>query len=426
MVKLNDRYTSFACGQGHFEPHPKGLYFVSEKTDVMEDLSHVSLLASTVDTVRQLYKLMLNQQFITEVHELYDQALNAPQFLHLNGYDYSVGSGGQSGYKYRLQNNEEGIIIFIKNRRQAPDAIGSHLKIEFSPKFLLANSAEEVQLVADGIAAWVSMGQVDYAGVAIHLALDVQGWEPSDDFLQRLTTRSRRIYAHDAVESASFTLSEAAVTYGDRQTITVGSVKAVQLCVYDKTEEAKKSDKLALMESIWRGRDPKEVYNPEYDPEQPVRRVEMRFHHTVIKQFERGSDVMLSNYQAAYEHLGALWQYGMNTVRLDTKKDHIDPYWQLFSEDADFHWCHQGKQYKRAYKQPGIGNEKNVALALGNWISIMARNNISTPNAWNCLKKSGIFDDIERYYRSRGIGLDGLYAMIRDALRQRRLVGRAA
>lgn len=426
MVTYSNRYTSFSCGQGNFEPHEKGLYFANEKAGFMADLSDVKLLSSTVDTVRQLYRMTLNQQFLAEVHALYDQALFEPQFIHLHGIEFSVGSGGQSGYKFRLQNNEEGIIIFMKNRRQAPDSAGSHLKIEFSPKYLIANTPRDVQMFSDGIAEWVSRGPATYAGVALHLALDVQGWEPDVDFLRNLKTRSRRNYAFDGVETASFTLSEAAVTYGDRQTITVGSVKAVQMCCYDKIAEAKKSDKLHFMESIWTGKERDSFSDCSYDPEQGVRRIEMRFHHSVIRQFEKGSDVELSSYLAAYEHLGALWGYAMDSIRLHFEKDVIDPYWQLFLEDADFHWCHEGKTYKRAYKKPGIGNEKNVTLALGNWISIIARLNMTTPKAWGCLKKSGMFEDIKAYYGARGVGVDGIYMMISDALKQRRLVGKAA
>lgn len=425
MVNYSDRFLSFAFGQGDFEPHDKGLYFVNTKSDFLADLSGVKLLSSTIDTVRQLYKLTPCFNFIGQIDELYELAIDSSQYMELHGYEFSVGHGGQSGYKYRLQNNELGVIIFFKNRRVGIDACGSHLKIEFSPHYLLHNTPEEVQNFSDAIATWVSGDSFEYAGVAPHLALDVQGWEPDETFINRLTMRSRRVHVYDGIEKADFTLSEAAVTYGDRQTITVGSVKSVQMSVYDKTTEAKKSDKMHYMESVWRG-ESNDFSMSAYDPEENVRRIEFRFHHSVIRQFEKGSDVELSSYLALYEHLGALWQYGMGVIRLDHEKDVLDPYWQLFTEDADFHWSHENKTYKRAYKKPGIGNEKNVTLALGNWLSLIARTNMRPQKAWTCLKKSGMYDDVLGYYKSKGLTKSMIYEMLREALKDRRLIGKAA
>ena len=427
MLEYSERYASFSLGQGNFEPHDKGMYFVNEKAGFFSDLSDTKLLASTIDTVRQLYRLTPDQPFLAQVHECYEKALQESQYLELHGVWFAVGSGGQSGYKYRLQNNEEGIIIFLKNRRQSGDCRGSHLKIEFSPHYLLNRKPEEVQDFADAVSQWVSVDAPEHGGVALHLALDVQGWEPSEDFLERLTTRSKRLFCHDAIEKVDFSLSEVAVTYGNRQTITVGSVKSVQMCCYDKTAEAKKSDKIHYMESVWQGQDKNGlIENVDYDSEKNVRRIEMRLHHSVMKQFQRGSDIELRSYLQAYEHLGALWRYGMNCFRLDYIKDVIDPYWQLFIEDADFHWCHQGKTYKRAYKKPGVGNEKNVTLALGNWISIIARSKMNSHTAWKCLKKSGMFGDIVEYYGNRGIDPSQLFEMITQSLIDRRMVGKAA
>lgn len=426
-IRTFDRFLSFDYGQGHFEAHDKGSYFVDEKTQQVHDLGDVRLLSSTVDTVRQLYRLTPECRFLAELHELYDRALTESQYLEINGEEYAVGSGGSSGYKYRLQNNELGVIIFIKNRRQKPDVRGSHLKIELSPKFLIANNAADAQDFMDAIATWVSIDKYACGGCAIHLALDVQGWVPESNFLNNLVTRARRMTSYDGIEKAEYCISEAAVTYGKQETITVGSVKSVQLCVYDKMKEALKGDKIHFYESLWQGESTDSFdMGPAYNPDEGVTRLELRFHHTVLKQFERGSDCDLSNYRNAWEHLGAMWRYGMNSIRLHQTDELVDPFWQLFSEDADFSWTHQHKSYKRAYKKPGIGNEKNIALAFGNWLSLMARKNISTKQAWKYLKNSGMFEDIQAYYSLRDYSLLDIFNKVEDGMRERRLVGRVA
>ncbi len=353
-------------------------------------------------------------------------ALEKSQYIEVHGYEFAVGSGGKSGYKYRLQNNEAGIIIFIKNRKVAPDVEGSHLKIELSPHYLLNTSVDDAQNFMDGVAAWLSVGNPQYQGVAPHLALDVQGWDMPEDFLNRLVMRSRRIYVHDGIESAEFNLSEAAVTYGKRETVTVGSVKSVQMSCYDKSLQARKEDKLHYFESVWTGSYEGDEFDRQYDPEETVRRIEMRFHHSVVNQFAMGMRNEIKSYKQVYEHLGGLWKYAMNNFRLEVSKKVTDPHWSLFAEDADFHWCHEGKEYKRAYKKAGLGSEKNVTLALGNMLSLFARKNMAPQKVMKALRKSGIYSDIHSYYRSRGFTEADLYEFVRDSLKQRRLVGRAA
>ncbi len=423
-----DRFGSY-FDHGHFQHDDHGRYFVNDKSCLMFDLSSVNVISSTVDTVRQLYRLMLDQSVLHGLHESYQLALKSFQKIHVHGYDFSVGSGGQSGYKYRLQNSDLGVIVFIKNQRQKIDVFGSHIKVELSPQFLLYNSVADAQCLMDAIAVWFG-DAVERSGVSLHLAADVQGWEP-DDFLGRLKARSTRRVAYDGIDTAEFDLASVAATYGDRETVTVGSVTSVQMSFYDKLKEAVKHDKLHFWNAVWSGDAvPVDSFcmadQGGFDKSEGVRRLEMRFHHTVLRQFERGSGCEMTSYESAFEHLGALWRYAMRLFKLRYDDDLIDPVWQMLAEDVDFNQCHSGKSYKRAYKKPGEGNEKNVALALGNWLSIVARQGMKTQKAWRYLKVSGMFKDIKRYYQSRGIDLQGLYQLIDDGLTKRRLAGRAA
>lgn len=425
MTDKFERYSSYSFGQGNFEPHQRGLCFFHAKNGLLEDLGDVKLLASTVDTIRQLYSLLLCPSFLSTIEELYESSFEKSQYIEIHGVEFALGAGGKSGYKYRLQNNEEGVIVFLKNQKASAETTGSHLKIELSPHFLQANNVSQAQNFMDAVASWVSLGRAEPKGVATHLALDIQGWELPEDFLERLVMRFRRIYCHDGIEKADFTLSEAAVSYGKRETVTVGTVKSLQMCCYDKTLQAKKTDKTHYYDALW-----SEKYDDDlgrkYEPGTNVTRVEMRFHHSVVNQFAMGMGESLLTYKEVFEHLGGLWRYAMNNFRLEHQKGLWDPVWQLFSEDADFHWCHEEKEYKRAQKKPGVGNEKNVTLALGNMLSIYARGNMSAHKVMACLRKSGIYGDVLAYYTSRGLAKSDLYEFIRDSLKQRRLVGRAA
>jgi len=69
-----------------------------------------------------------------------------------------------------------------------------------------------------------------------------------------------------------------------------GSASGVQLAIYNKTEQARATDKLDYWESVWKRRDSFDPQDPDnYDPVADVWRVELRYHHSVIQQFASGS-----------------------------------------------------------------------------------------------------------------------------------------
>ncbi|WP_340146987.1 hypothetical protein [Halomonas sp. PA16-9] len=233
------------------------------------------------------------------------------------------------------------------------------------------------------------LAYVEPVGCAIHLALDVQGWEPPKDFMQRFVTRSKKIMRIDGIEELEFAHNTIATTYGRGETYMFGTAGALQCSIYNKTLEAKHRDKMHFWEGIW-----KHAVNDDlssaYDPEKTVWRIELRFHQSVLREYAQGipcnvdtGEVLdashgFNRFIDVVPHLSGLWRTAMQSYRLNHSRDLIDPAWQLMQEDARF-YCHEPAfMYKRARKTPGLGNEKNVTLAFGNLISIYARQGFRT------------------------------------------------
>jgi len=427
-----ERFDSWA-----FEPCSTGRYFACP--DYSVDLYSIQLLMASVDTVRQLYRGMLDAEVFEKLEEEYEAAKDSIRFVHIHGYDFTVNSGGASGFKIRLQNNDAGLIIFVKSRYAKATQTSSHVKVEVSPKFLLTTPPDEVQSVMDGIAAWVLGNDASHGGVAVHMALDVQGWKPDSQIDERLHCRAQRVRDMSGIESSAFSLSEVAVTYGRGQSFLFGSAGSVQMALYNKSKEIISSDKRDFYHAAWGGQfsgsfSPSQVL---FDPDAgDVWRLEVRFSHKVLNQFHEGfetlpgvalKDASMKCYADAYKHLKGLWQYSFSQFQLPHhKRDFVDPYWCLFAQDADFNQHHDDVVYKRVYKQPGVDNARNVALALGNILSIHARHGYSAGESWGFLKTTGIWDDVQGYLRERDISLHEFYASWRDKLIQRRMLSKVA
>lgn len=366
----------------------------------------------------------------------YEYARNETRIVHIHGFDFVVRSGGASGYKIRLQNNELGIICFVKTHFSESNRVGSHLKIECSHKLLLKTSSEEVQSYMDGIATELLEEDYRYGGVALHLALDVQGYQPMKGFSERLVCRSTRKFTHDGIDRTEIDLADVAVTYGNAETFTFGSVNALQFCHYNKSKEIIRSDKRDFMHSVWSGEmsgnwTPDQIgFEPEHGD---VWRLEFRFSHHVLNQFDevfqslpgKGvKDLNMKSYREAFEHLGALWQYAMDQFQLAEGKLY-HPTRSLFMLDADFNQHHKDVIYKRVRKEPGIDNARNVALALGNILSIHARHGYTARRSIDFLRKTGIWEDVQGYLRERGISIQEFHESWRDRLRERRMLKNA-
>ncbi|WP_410966908.1 hypothetical protein, partial [Salmonella sp. SAL04277] len=76
-----------------------------------------------------------------------------------------------------------------------------------------------------------------------------------------------------------------ASVYGRGETYMFGSASGLQLCIYNKTLQARATDKLDYWSKVWASLngDPFGDGDPAYKPEEDVWRLEFRFHHSVIQ-----------------------------------------------------------------------------------------------------------------------------------------------
>lgn len=59
-------------------------------------------------------------------------------------------------------------------------------------------------------------------GIALHLAVDFQGWEPPQDFAQHFVTRARTISVHNGMSDFHFQGLEGSTVNGRGETYTFG------------------------------------------------------------------------------------------------------------------------------------------------------------------------------------------------------------
>lgn len=386
------------------------------------DLSSLNILRTGVDTVRQLYKGFIRP----EVFALFEN----PGITTFAGHQWHVGRiGRDSGYQYKLQNADLGLVLLIKNFNIKPDSHGPHLKIEVSPHLIDDNCPQALQCLLDDLASYV-LESVEHAQCAIHLATDIQGWEPPQDLVASLHCRSRLVRQFDTIESIDF--DSLAVTYGRGETFMFGSPSGVQLCIYNKTKQAKATDKLDYWESVWRQfDDPFENLPTNYNPDMPVWRIEFRFHHSVIQQFSEGSVLngepcAFRNYLDLSPHLDGLLRYGYEGFKYLNNPSHYHPVWTLLMHDSKVlvpvDSFLDKTEYRRYYKTSNGFSGKNIELLLGNAISLAARENLSPKQLYNALQTLPFWSVIQAHYVAKGMTAKGeLYGHIKDLLHERRV-----
>lgn len=388
------------------------------------NLSGVNVLWSGVDTVRQLFEGRLKPEMLAEVVTAYESGFNGS--ITVRGVDFRVLSGRRGGYRYILQNREHGLTILIQNFYVEADNQGTHVKIETSPRWLYERTSDQIH---DDLAEWgmVFLKGIKPVGVALHLCVDFQGWIPPEEFAQSFVTRAKTVSVHNGVSSIEW--ETGSTVNGRAETFTFGKANSLQTCLYDKTKEIDVSDKRAYMEDIWQCAVNEKSF-PEtcYDPELPVWRLEIRFHHRVVSEISQGTGGMkpIYTFSDAAQHLTGLWEYALGGNRYEIRKNWVHPIWTKLRDDVLFMHPAPNLMYKRVKKEPGCGNEKNVTLAFGNLLSIYARNHFNPRQAWDSLKNSGLWDDLAAYYRHRGVDKDQLFKLIQDGLIKRRLLGKVA
>ena len=414
----HQRYSVESLGMD--QPDPKGRLFFSDHG--IRDLSGVSLLLASVDTVRQLY----NGKLSFDLSNL--DGLDEWRPWDLPGVDrYDPASplgqswavkrlGMASGYRYALMNREAGLIILLGSYYREVDKEGAHLKVEVSPNFLSSCGYEQVQVTLDRIASFF-LESPKANGVAVHLALDVQGWEPGADFLGRFVTRARAIRDNKGFGAVEFDLSDIATSYGADQSFLLGRASSLQAAIYRKDKEMIVSDKSDFFAHRW---------GDAWEQGAPVWRVEMRFHHNVVREIGQGMEQDLLTYAQVVPYLHDLWTYALTSHRLTQSKRLVDAAWQLFRDDADFSMPRTGVWIKRKKKQTVASIGRNLAGALGNMITLWARTSLPEKAIRHQLRGMFFFKELRQFYEGRGWSEYDLFEHIGKEVRLRRLTHKVA
>lgn len=403
---------------GEFDKH--GRLFVCPKTAAITDLSNVELLRLGVDTVRQMYRGTI----AAGVLELVEQG----GFVDFGGYTWAASRVGRdSGYQYKLQNSDLGLILLIKNFNCRDDVPGPHLKIEVSPHFIEYHTPANLQAKIDALAALV-LDDCTPNQCAVHLALDVTGWQPPADTVHRMQCRSRKVRDISGVDTIDWAAN--ASVYGNCETFMFGSAAGLQLSIYNKTKQARATDRLDYWETIWR-KTYKDLDTPAYNGE-TVWRVELRFHHSVVQQFASGSAnketgelIDTRTFAELAPHLRGLWRYGFEAFKLLETPATYSPAWTLFCFDpavqSGAECLSQEHHYRRHYKTAGGFSGKNIELFLGNFVSIVARERLGAGKAFEELKKFSGFQVIADHFESKGKSERDIYRWLRDKLQERHI-----
>ncbi|MDO3383855.1 hypothetical protein [Gilvimarinus algae] len=420
--------------------HREGSVFMMENKTV--DLSGLRYLHSGVDTVKQLYNCLIRPDVLQDLQTAYE---GSDQFFTVGGIDWLITrSSKASGYQFILKNLDIGFVVLLKSFYAEADLSASHLKIEVTPQTISEYSPEALTAEIDRIAALFCV-QLVHAGVSVHIATDVKGLVIPSDFEARLVAKAKRQYKFNSISNAQIALNETAVIYGSGQSYTFGSAGALQFCVYDKTAEAIKSDKIGFWEGVW-GKVPRADFdgdfsegNPisEYEQGDTVHRIEARFHHSVINQFSwgtkdaEGRSVSIKNYSDLVPHLTALWQYALNNFRLQHSTSYIDPLWQSLIEDVQYFCPSPDLLYKRAHKPPSECSRRNVAFWLGNQIKLYSRGRFKPEYVVSRLLESGLQADLAHYFNVKLYGeSEALYSVllefVKDKMQTHLLSGVAA
>lgn len=423
MKKLVDQVRVFMGQAGEVAEDAKGLFFFDNDLATFTNLSGVRLLRCGVDTVRQLYRGMVRP----EVLEIFE---GKPGVVTFAGFRFHASRVGRdSGYQFKLQNSDLGLILLIKNFNVKPDSIGSHLKIEVSPHAIdgrdPARLQEQMDFIAGNVLACVERNQC-----AVHLALDFQGWAPSADFVARLHCKAQAQRRFDGVQS--FEWADKAAVYGRGQSFLFGSPGGVQLAVYNKTAQAKAIDKLDYWQSVWRRTD-----NPfdaddcaNYDAEAPVWRIELRYHHSVVQQFAHGSAslatgecINTTSFAEIAPHLDGLWRYGLENFRLLSRPGVFDPFWTLIRQDVrvcvEVDSLLDQTHYKRHYKTAKGFSGKAIDLVMGGLVSLLARQGVDAKKGFKAIRQLPVWPTIKEYYHDRGMSNKDILEQVTKRLEER-------
>lgn len=428
-MKLSQRYSYQSLALGS-DQDSHGLLFANN--DGITDLTNVNIVGASVDTVRQLFYGLPKASLIEKLEE---HAELKEDIIILTGNDqinadawHFTRMGKVGGYRYKLQNNELGVVILFCSWYGLIDKEGSHLKIELSPHFISQRTVDEIWSFLHHQLTGISrlfLQEPEPKGVAVHLACDYQGFNLPDDFIQRLSTTSRTVRAYDGIASIDLSeLSDAVATYGGKtqaRNYLIGKPIAVQMSLYDKSYEIIKSDKVDYFNNEWN------AYSlGVYDNSQAVRRIEARLHHTVIREIGTGLGLEFEGFNQVADYLTDIWRYALHRNRLMADKDYLNPFWQLLIEDVYFYVPARSVKISRKKKEAIDPIARNITSVIGNMLSILAREGMTTKRVMAQFRTMYIYPQIISYYRKRNLSEKDLWLQVEKGLERRRIIGKAA
>lgn len=384
------------------------------------DLSSVRVLHAGVDTFKQLIRGTLNQSSLGTLGAYYDAEPRHP--IVFGNYPFRVSkSGSKSGFQWILKNYDIGVIVMLKSFYAEADDVGTHMKIEYSPHLIEQSDPIDIDQMTIDLAS-MFMDEFELSDIAVHIAVDLKGWVPESDLERNLRTRAKRLFTFAGVSEFDFDVNAVAVKYGTKESFTFGGAGSLQLCIYDKTKEMQVRDKVHFWAGIW-SRTPgvDDPFKSEYLPGDSVYRVEARFHHSVIKQFVKGTKGMVAtSFVELVPHLTGLYRYALDNFRLHHTKNYIDPVWQLLLEDVEIFGPCKPLWYQRSYKTESSNSRRNVAFWLGNAMRLFARNQFTVEHVVNYFMESGLLSDLKAYCKIPPNASDGdLFMVLHEFVRKR-------
>lgn len=362
------------------------------------DSDEIAVLHHGIDTIKQLYTGLVITDSYQEIVDFYE--LGFDSLFNFGGYDWKVTSGRRGGYRFILKNEALGVLVLLGSFYCLPNLHGHHMKIELSPHFILSLDSDDIQVKLNEIAK-LFITQVGYSGVAIHLCVDVQGWACPHDLDWKMTTKAKRIYKASGVSSVEFESHAITTVWGKGETFTFGGVSSLQFSVYNKSKQANDTGSMAFWRTIWNRETLDMSDNPRFDESKEVRRLEARFHHSVVAQFSKSCGKDLRSFYELHDHLTGLWQYAMNNFRLDDE-GYINPFWQLIRDDLvfdhDLNSCEYIRCYEKLENTSDIPSERQVKIWFGITCSMFRRMKMSIEKAFNYLRQSGLYKWLIWYY----------------------------
>lgn len=371
------------------------------------DLSEIKCVHSGVDTLKQLFGCLIRQDVLLQIVEKYDSGFE--NIFNIGGTDFLLSKSGKtSGYQWNLRNSDLGFVVLLKSFYSEEDLNASHLKIEVSPLTIFENTPRQLTAKLLRLARLFGT-QIKEVGVAAHIAVDLKGFEVPSDFEYKLVTKAKRQIRHLGISDLTLGIQETNVVHGDRQTFTFGSASGLQFQLYDKVTEAVKRDKIGYWEDIWKKvPSDKDCFKSEYQEGDSVRRLEMRFHHSIIREFcngtkdKNGNFIQINNFIQLSEHLTALWQYALNNFRLQHSSSYIHPVWQKLLEDVMIYNASPDLMYIRKLKPASAATRRNTAFWLAHVLKLQCRKGKSVEFSVRHITSAGLESELMDYFGING------------------------